>query len=345
MSNSSELISFNYTVVFNDSLTNKNISDISFPKSSGVIVTPVFIDKITLTIDIPLGYRDSVVSKMKSEGSYYRGATRRYRHLSVIPLNKKCLPHLYSDMSGESWLRIEAEPRDSYQNFMRFEWNPAKVDDILLPSVIEHFLPPNWTYKRLMINARITRIDITFDIVNLSIDELLFFSLRKSCSAVWNITKAKGGKTLYLGGERGNQKFSIYDKAQLIKKNNAKKAAELKESIPEQEITRVELIFKPDKGIKLQAIPSIANPFSDLKVYSSKVDEGELSDLTKQTLARARYEGLLKAIRALSKSNRTDVIKVLKSNLVDWWNADDIWAGMPLVISRLIEPVEKINSS
>lgn len=324
--------------------TNKDILSYSTHHESGVSVTPTFIDKLTLTIDIPLSKREAVISRMMDDQTY-RGPSKRYRHLALVPLNKKNLPHLYSDLSGQSLLRIEADSKDLSQNFMRFEWNPAKVDNILLPSVIEHFLPPLWTYQKLLLTARITRVDITFDVVNVSIDELLFYSVRKSCSAVWNVTKAKGGKTIYLGGERGRLKFSIYDKAELIRKNNSKTVPLLKEAFPDQDITRVELVYKPEKLMKLTELPEITNPFLDLQVFCTKPECGNESDLFKQTLARARYEGLSKALRALSKSNKTKLLELLKSCPAEWWDAEAVWDHMPSVISELLDPVVAADSS
>jgi len=318
------------------SVTNKNI-----PKQ--IEVTPTFIDKITLTVDIPVKDRDSIISFMKNDNTY-RGGSKRYRHSVIVPLNDQCLPYLNADRTGQTHLRIEADSRDPSHNFMRFEWNPARVDPVLISDTVAHFLPPLWTYEYLLSIARITRLDITFDLLNIGIDQLLFYSTRKPVSAVWDKSGSKGGKTLYMGGERSQQRFTVYDKAALIRKNNTQKVPELKEAVPTAEITRVEFVFKPGKSMALFDVPNIKNPFLDLQIYAYPASLNDKGDLFIQTIARARYEGLSKAIRALSKPNKKKYLMLLKSFVVDWWDPINTWGQMPHVIDKLMNPLETIQN-
>jgi len=310
--------------------TNKNI-----PKQ--IQVMPVIIDKIVITIDIPVQDRKMIIERMKDE-SAYRGGSPRYNNLLTLPLSEVCLPYLNADKTGDTCLRIEADPRNPTYNFMRFEWNPAKVDVFQIVSAIEHFIPPLWKYEDILTKAKITRLDITIDLLNIRIDKLLFYSIQKLKTAVWNNSSSKGGRTLYLGGNRSQKCFCIYDKAALIQLKNAQKVPELKEDVSTEAITRIELVLRPNTTMTLLDIPKMKNPFLDLKVYGYPVGPSFEDDLFVQTIARARYEGISKALRALSLSNRKKYLVMMKAYEKGWWDPADIWKQMPNVVDSLIHP-------
>jgi len=305
-----------------------------------VIVNSLLVDKLVITVDIPASERDGVINRMREHGAIHRKSGGRYQYLLTLSVNKESLEQLWVDKSGDTTLRIEADPRGAGHNFMRFEWNPSKVCPIAIVYTIEHYAPLLWDYHDVLMKARVNRIDLAIDVLNVGIDQIYFHSAKKSITEImFTHSSAKGGKTEYLGQHKSEKRFRIYDKAAQIKQKNKNKIVELKEDIPEQNITRIELELKPNKKSSLMMLLEMESPFTDLSVYSYPADLlGD--DLFIQILAISRYEGLTKTIKTLSSLNKKKYLAILEGSRVYWWHPDDIWGGMPTIIDKLMYPIE-----
>ena len=305
-----------------------------------IIVKNLLVDKLAITVDIPTNERDGVINRMREHGAIHRKSGGRYQYLLTLSVNKESLQQSWVDKSGDTTLRIEADPRGAGHNFMRFAWNPSKACPIATVHTIEHFIPSLWQYHDVLMKARVNRIDLAIDVLNVGIDQIYFHSAKKSMTEmIFTHSSAKGGKTEYLGQHKSEKRFRIYDKAAQIKQKNKKKIVELKEEIPEQNITRIELELKPNKKTSLMMLLDIESPFTDLSVCSYPEDLSD-DDLFEQILARARYEGLTKALKALSAINRKKYLAILESSRVCWWDPIKTWGQMPNVIDELMYPIE-----
>jgi len=313
----------------------------------------MIVDKLIITVDIPFNERAGVLDRMKDAGkavgkgvsAVHRKSGSRYQYLLKIAVNKENVDHLWADKSGDSTLRIDADPRGEGYNFMRFEWNPSKSCPIAVLCAIEHFVCPLWTYDYVLKNARINRIDLAIDVNNVNIDQMYVHSARKSMTRmIFTNSSSKGGKTEYLGQAKSEKMFRIYDKAAELKKKNLKKIAEFKEEALEDNITRIELELKPNKRGSLFELNEMSNPFADLTIYSYPMDLLN-DDLFGQLLARARYEGLTKTLKSLSPLNRKKYTAIMKNSSVDWWFPEQIWSQVPNVLEKLIYPLEHMEDT
>ena len=292
-------------------------------------VTPPFCDKLAITVKIPPEDRPDIVQALKEHHAH---PSPRYGFNIRVPVNEKMIPHLAADTSGDTVLLIQAAPRDPTHSFLRFEWNPAKVDSVMIVQAIEHFLPHLWSYKNLLDKAIVNRFDATVDVIGCPIDQLLVYSKKKQWSRVYS----KSGKTLYLGDDGSEAQFCIYDKAAEIKAKNLKKCQQLKETVPTKPITRIEARLNPKR--RLKDLPNRPNPFADLVVIGYP-PKSLASPLAQLTLRLARYEGLDSVIKSLPSPEREQIKALLKPYHAFWWKPDAIWAQLPALLAQLADPI------
>ncbi len=297
-------------------------------------IHPLFCDKISLTIQIPFEDHHFVVDALKGEHAY---PSSSYRFNKTLNINKKNIASHYADSSGDTTLRIKADPLNPTLNFLRFEWNPEKADTEMLTLTVEHFLPPSMTFSKLMTQAIVTRLDLAVD-VNIRLDRLLVYSKRKS----WSKVIAHSGRTLYLGTEESSCCLCIYDKAAEMKAKNKKKCTDLKEAIPTTAVTRIELRLKPKTS--LFQLLEMANPFADLVVlaYPSEVLANPLAS---QTLRLARHEGMDAALKGLPTAERKKMRAILKPIEVAWWDPKAVWEQVPGVLATLANPHQELTEA
>lgn len=298
-------------------------------------VTPLFCDKLILTVDIPSNDQ-KLVAKALQEAGAHPSAT--YTYVLRIPLNEKSIPYLSADYSGDTVLRITADPKNPQHNFLRFELNPAKVDLVLLPLHVEHFLPPLMSYASLLDQATVTRFDATVDIQNCPLDSLLVYSQKKQ----WTEQRSKSGRTIYLGDNGSAVQFCIYDKAAEIKAKNKKKCSDLKDALPKSAITRIEARIKPK--MKLKDLVHQRNPFADL-VVAAYPPKALATPLAQQTLRLARHVGLDAALKGLPTAEREEVKALLKPFHHAWWAPQKVWAQLPLLLADLAHPEGVVKAS
>ncbi len=294
-------------------------------------LSPLFCDKMSLTMQIPFKDRPFIVDALKDEKAYPSSAYRLNKRLNV---NKKGIDSHYADSSGDTTLLIKADPMNPTLNFLRFEWNPGKADTAMLTLTVEHFLPPSMTSSDLMSQATVTRLDLTVD-VNIRLDRLLVYSKTKT----WSEVIAQSGRTLYLGTEESFGRWCVYDKAAEMKGKNKKKCAELKESIPTTPVTRIELRLKPK--MPLSHVSALTNPFADLVIVAYPA-EALANPLASQTLRLARHEGMDAALKGLPTAERKKMRAILKPIQVNWWDPQAVWEQVPGVLESLANPHQEL---
>ena len=82
----------------------------------------------------------------------------------------------------------------------------------------------------------------------------------------------------------------------------------------------------------------LSNPFTDLVVTAYPPDTALKDDLSRQTLALARYEGMDAALKRLSVYGRKKVRAMLKPYHHSWWKPGAIWAQLPALLHDLAHP-------
>lgn len=107
---------------------------------------------------------------------------------------------------------IEAYPTKAPIAFMRLEWNPAEAGynaTVEILGVLTRFVPG---FAAAWPSARITRIDVTFDVPRLSIEEVYVFT--KSANTRQTPFRENEGNLngVYLGVRKSERRLALYDK-------------------------------------------------------------------------------------------------------------------------------------
>jgi hypothetical protein len=303
---------------------------VSFLPKIKVQLSHLLADKLAVTIDIPSEYRSYIVKQLKEAGAVYWKKSRyrlTYRSIETA----KPVDHLSADQSGDTVLLLQADPKADKYNFLRIEYNPAKIDRVLLPLAVGDFLPYPLTFSGIMKGARVTRIDLAVDATGAGMDNLLVCSLHKRVSETIN----NGGKTLYLGRKDSQSCLRIYDKGHLISKKNSAKCQLLKEPQPLGPVTRIELVLQP-KNMSFSDLLAIPNPFADIQVFHVPESFAMADPLFRQTLAVARLDNLQRALGNLPPKDRVRFLKRIEHCEANWWNSEAVWAQFPALVDWLI---------
>lgn len=212
--------------------------------------------------------------------------------------------------------------------FLRAEWTPSKVDNLEVQSVFDAIYPG--LFHEIIADGYVTQIDLTVDIEGVKCDDLLFHYPKSTITK----TMTSNGRTEYIGGETSTTRWRIYNKKAETEKKNKQKAKPLHETIPESELTRIELVSKP--YCHLLDLPDKTNKFDKLTVsaFSNLVINND--PYWGVFLDSCRLIGAKSALLKLTESTIYDRYTArIKHGLVDWWNPDVIWSQLPAVIANI----------
>ena len=131
-------------------------------------ISDIFCDKFSATIQIDSDQQAYVkqqlrfLAKKHIAQPTYRGS---YQHSYLLYLNK----------SGSERMGFQCDPRRGSYSFARIELNPSKLKMSSVRQVLDFILPNK--YETLLENGIVTRLDVTVDIKNVALDDLLIWSV------------------------------------------------------------------------------------------------------------------------------------------------------------------------
>src|SRR6266496_5702748 len=167
-----------------------------FLKKNGVYrptVLDTFIDKISITCDVPVAQQYEIIQGLKNE---QKGPKYIYGISASLPLGTKFLES-DGDKNTDTKLLVQCSPPASHKDmkFMRVEWNPERiaVDDV---AAVLTMLSPG-LYEQIMTKGTITRLDVAVDVANLAIDDYVFHRPGIRYTRI----ECQSGKTMYLGSD------------------------------------------------------------------------------------------------------------------------------------------------
>lgn len=278
-----------------------------------------FIDKLTVTFNIPQGYGpmfyQSLTSALSCKAIFQSAKNNsRYKFTHNISLS-----------SCAERVLFNAGPKHPGCPDCRLEFNPSKlgwqgVND--LDFVLLELFPAGWDY--VWTHGQITRIDIAIDLPGISVED---FNILPHMGLTHRTYAQKGKcQSIYLGKPSGNQ-LRIYDKT----------AEQKAKGIPiGQQITRVEKTFRAP-GISPSEVGQLANPFAELvlveKLPLAPPDEDP--NLWTRFLDSIAKRGLGPALALLPKMQRTRYRKHIAAQPQSWWDPGAIWCNWALAVSDL----------
>lgn len=252
-------------------------------KGNTVDVLYPIIDKLSVTVPVEDEYRGAIDEIIMDAHKIDKAFT------SVSANNKlyKCNTKWTDEKSGGHVL-IQSNPKTG-KNYLRFELNPHRLG----PDCMSRFKElletditlGNVSYAKALETGRITRADITVDMINITHPELI------------NVGKKKGKTILYLGLEAQEVETTYLDKPK-SKASHKIVYNKLQEQIdkgndPTYEgviHTRVEY---QHKGAPFKNLHNIHNPFKKLQVINPIYKPEAIEDWVWQLfLNSCRFKGI-----------------------------------------------------
>lgn len=291
-------------------------------------VSAVFIDKISIVLDIPAKQQWDVENNLKALLS--NGGYQVYRPLYKFTA-RLCLeyPNVYADVS--------IQPKFPGISYMRVELNPTYGHLGEFSMLMDKILPGG--YVQLIANGECTRIDAAVDVVGVNVNSLLItYPKMQKTKGFYNKGKLE---TYTLGVKKGQTEICVYDKASQIKYLNAKHHLNLE--VPDKEVTRIEVRSK--KGHLLKCLANVPNFFDGILIASHPPLDGgkpSFNNIDKEMfslfLEVCRSRGAQDALKMISEPIRGKYKKRLENCKLPWWNPTEIWKGWHVPANALLHP-------
>lgn len=290
-------------------------------------VGALFIDKISLTLDVPKQKQIEIVSKLKilndNHGLYFKHSST-YKYSVNISLD--------DIMGNPSKIIFQCAPTTANKNkkirFIRVEWNPSKINSSVVKSTLNQILPG--IFHSLQSEGNITRIDLATDIKHVKPGNLLFYYPYIQCSQ--NYFKSGRIESAYLGTKDSDRQIVLYDKKEEQKKKNKK--LPFPYPLPLLDLTRLEIRIR--KAMSFAELLKIENPFANLQLRVSKTpNTGAGFDEYRLFRRLCIWEGVAQALKQLSsKEKQTKYLNRIMSELNEFWDPATLWLGLPTALEQ-----------
>ena len=282
------------------------------------------IDKISLTFsdytDDQIGFYQSFAIQLCKDGQ----AKQIYSNKNGYKLNMFFGFANYGDDSNYGGpVILSLFPTKKGMAQMRVEFNPSTLGKVGVETFIyefgEFFLSDG--IDEFYGNARVSRLDIAFDIHGLDINDAHFWSSSLKVSQKYN---GKGGRieTLILGSKVG-RRLVIYDKAaQMLKTKGI--------TLPGP-CTRVEA--RAQNCGRLVNLPKLNNPLLDFHVSNMKKPKKLDPDLWILFNAYSQLKTQNAALQSLTPKIRGILKDALKSQTLKFWDSESLWSDWPNTVN------------
>ena len=298
---------------------------------STVTVSEIFIDKLSLVINLPAGEdandiytavmavlsdKDLFADASSGKSGGYQIA-KRLKLESVVDFKRLPLVQFKYDKAGKIMTSVRLE-------FVPVDLGPQGVEELKI--AINTFLP-DWQY--VLDHAHVTRIDISVDLLGVRMDSFLFMPKQAATTTQWQF----GGKlrSFYSGKSSGNQ-TKIYDRKakRLAKGQNWQGATSI----------RIERKLTGLKSVTLPGLLNLPNPFGGITLLphtaSAPLDLPASKAYVWSLFSDAvKVRGLTDALALLPDDQRTRFRKHIKTQNAEWWNPNALWSGWSAMLDDL----------
>lgn len=287
-----------------------------------VKVSKLFCDKLSFTIDYINHDEQAHIVQVINELVLSKMAQPYWRW----PYKKGVCIYL-GEYPSQIRMIILWEPSYAGAGYMRVDLNPNYADMDYVYALLSQILPGGIT--DVYLKARITRFDVSVDLVGIRPDEFLAYASGKQISKI----HCKSGKTetLYLGGQDSDNMIAIYNKQLEVKEKNNKYKTNI--PVPKWPTTRLEIRLKP--GMDIEGLIDFANPFENLVIRPFASVPVVDSELWRLFVALAQFRGAHDALLMLDESNRKKFRQRIEAVKCDWWNPAIIWGTWEELLSEV----------
>ena len=303
-------------------------------------LSPLLIDKLAITLplsDMAFDRATEQLNALSLAGYEIEQAfSPYYRATYSIALSPYCqilislgaaiysTPRPSDDPEVELDLDIEST---GTRRRCRIEWNPAKAakhrEAFLF--AIETLLGEE--FRSEFQDARITRIDIAVDIIDVNINRLAISRSDTSVKSAIYYDRDGKPQTVYLGDKSSPLRFAIYDK-----KTQARPVRRYR-----QERTRIEAWIKT--RLTIQGLLNYPNPFSRLAITEFE----ELEWLANH--ANYKWEWFIDSSKSRGREAALNLMPTRSRNnwgrkLSEirgprWWDPEVVWAGLRSALEEI----------
>ena len=211
--------------------------------------------------------------------------------------------------------------------YLRIEFNPSKLGPKGIKYLFNEEIDLLLEYgtPEFHDKAKISRIDIAFDLLGVSIQDLSVFSDQAVRSAKFERFGAL--ESIYLGKSSSQAQTRIYDKvAEMIAKGLIVES--------DQPITRIERVVR-NAGY-LKNLDKMKNHFSTLQFASmGGTSNGIPAHVWEMFVSHTQRHTTQAVLAQMPKSERAKFKAALKANEPIWWDTADIWKQWPALVDHL----------
>lgn len=229
----------------------------------------------------------------------------------------------------EESVLIQAGPKTANKNanpaFLRFEFNPYKFgfDNLsVFKKVLAEFCYQEVTYSSLLQQARVTRVDVACEFINVPTAQVF---CRYHKPAKWHVYFSSDGvaETIYMG-MTAKQKWA---NAKIYNKLQEQVDKELPLDFQGLDHMRVEV--RSAKKPMLKDLGSLNNPFGAVELFFPRLTMPPKKTEThfwSMFMDSCRMRGIEGALDLLPSEIRKDFAKHLEESKVAIWKPDQVWA-------------------
>lgn len=293
------------------------------------------IDGLSYTVDIPDKYHNDTTQQLellhngeqyKTKASYIPGYKRSIK-FELPACNRKGLNKVPTSVT------ISLGSLNKNVNFARVESNPSALSwkgnnmcrKILITIFNEKY------FNSIYCNARITLLDIAFDIINHRPEDYWYMIPKAKCGGIF-FSRDGIIDTIYTGSNRSKLQLTSYEKMKQYK--NTKRFSEQVPGMPDT-ILRLEARLRDTKYFISNA-NKIDNPFGKIRLFKPFK---ECNGITPCFFDSVRFRGLASAKKLLSSKEKKAVDKHLNDNLVTDLMSDEVWSHWQNIVDRSLYPL------
>ncbi|MCJ8270224.1 MAG: hypothetical protein MJK04_12570, partial [Psychrosphaera sp.] len=281
---------------------------------SSIPANALFIDAFDLTLDITTDEMtdfENQLSKVNPEFSVNK------KHVSAAKAVKFRSQWLVTELAGGASFLIFTQPFNKTQNKAKLSFNPSKQLYQGLFHVLKLLKKAcGERYQQVILNANVTRIDMTFDVIGVPVNQL---KVRLSNSKQTTIFTDKNGEfETYKDGAKGLfVKAYNLTNSRLTKAMTATNSSGINTLKALPVITRVEVTYCPQKtggngNCKLGKLCAAFKPFANVHFYNPALIRHELDESDFEIYQKLGISGLLRYQVTLGTANYNRVNRRLK---------------------------------
>ena len=298
------------------------------PIKGQVAVLKPIIDKISITYiiadpDLRKALIESLLQEIEAGGHWHHGPFK------IGGVAYKASAQLVFPSSGHT-VRVQAGPtKKTTTHHLRLEFNPTALGApgiAFLKAQLEALVLDGLSFADIIVNGKVTRVDIAVDIVGVHLADLLV-TTKTEGKQHWYLSDKGKPETGYLGMKKGdkNAKWTAYNKRQQLKDNPNHPETQAYGGLSR---TRIEYRAAPMKAFP--ELVSLKSPFTEISLAYPKAPKGVKSYEWTFFIDSCVRRGQTAALAMLPGGKLRNIYqKSLDTAHESFWRPGKIWEAWP----------------